>query len=190
MRLIDKFLLPSKNWKEQIFEILNVAIDFVHLKITPMREGSIQQQINIINNKQNSESMTENTTATVSSLQTYLETVVRALEGFVHLIDTSGCMFSSESSPEILTKIIEVFSSYESITTQKIQNKLYEIFFMRFFSNFDCNFKHHFYPSIKLSEKLIISGSEDYNKMVIRLQGLKVIFDIYIFEILSFFYIN
>ena len=143
---MDRVTVCSSDWKLDTKKMLSKILNFIgdRLDIDSIHSLTKKQETN------------EHNQDNKTSVQAYLSIIIQAFDRIMNV-------YEIKTNSEFLKQILRIFCCYEYIEHQTLQNKLFEIFLLKFFYLFENIINHSAYGcNHKLEAKILLKSNKIY----------------------------
>ena len=130
---LERLMTMLPNWKVNSEKMIIKILDFIGDRIDPLSPKCIYNRPDVSKN----------------SVQAYLSVLINNFDRVMSL-------YEIRTKGKYLTKILRILNSYENIQNQKLQNKLFEIFIVKFFYFYEMFNVHPSYQKSSCVENNIL----------------------------------
>lgn len=154
--LLDRVTVCSSDWKLDTKKMLCKILTFIGDRLDIESPYSLTR-------KQDNNGGEKSPENNKTSIQAYLSIIIQAFDRIMNV-------YEIKTNSEFLTQILRIFCCYEYIEHQTLQNKLFEIFLLKFFYLFENIINHPNYAiDHRLNEKVLLKSNKmfmDYLKVI------------------------
>jgi len=151
--LLDRVTVCSSEWKLHTKKMLTKILNFIGDRLDLDSPNSLTKKQETIEHNQDNK----------ASVQAYLSIIIQAFDRIMNV-------YEIKTNSEFLNQILRIFCCYEYIEHQTLQNKLFEIFLLKFFYLFENIINHSAYGlNHKLKTNILLKSNnlyQDYLKII------------------------
>lgn len=150
---LERLMTVLPDWKANSEKMIIKILDFIGDRIDPLSPKCIYNRTDVSKN----------------SVQAYLSVLI-------HNFDRVMSLYEIRTKGKYLTKILRILNSYENIESQKLQNKLFEIFIVKFFYFYEMfNIHPSYRKSSCIESNILLTKNEKVEEWEVlrQVQGTK-----------------